>query len=149
MQTLSVGASYPHFKLEGSHLQYKGRLALPSDSPYIPLLLHEFNCGSVGGHAGIHHTYAHLAVEFYWKGIRKHVQDYVTTCDVCQRSKHEAMVPVGLLQPLPIPNQVWDDITMDFIEGLPRSHGFDSILVVVDRLSKYNHFLALKHPFTA
>ena len=124
-------------------------MIFPSNSPYIPLLLHEFHCGSVGGHAGIRRTYARLAVEFYWKGIKKHVQDYVTACDVCQRSKHEAMVPTGLLQPLSIPNQVWDDITLDFIEGLPRSHGFDSILEVVDRLSKYSHFIALKHPFIA
>ena len=79
----------------------------------------------------------------------REVHDYVQRCEVCQKVKSETLWPIGLLQPLPIPCQGWDDITLNFIEGLPPSQGKDTILVVVDRLSKFTHFLSLTHPFTA
>ena len=80
--------------------------------------------------------------------MNKDVQVYIHKCEVCQHTKAETMHPVELLQPLPIPSQVWGDISLDFIEGLPRSNGKDTILVVVDRLSKFVLFIPLNHPFS-
>jgi hypothetical protein len=77
------------------------------------------------------------------------VQAYVSTCDVCQRNKSEARSPAGLLQALPVPAQVWENISLNFIDGLPMSAGKNSILVVVDRLTKYGHFFPLSHPYSA
>ena len=70
-------------------------------------------------------------------------------CLTCQRNKILALLPVGLLVSLEIPQQVLSDISMDFIEGLPKAKGFEVVLVVVDRLSKYVHFLPFKHPYIA
>jgi hypothetical protein len=83
-----------------------------------------------------------------WQGIKQDVNSFVKQCCVCQQDKHELCNYLGLLQPLPIPQQSWSDISMDFIEGLPPSNGCSIILVIVDRFTKYSHFFALKHPFS-
>ena len=77
------------------------------------------------------------------------MQKSVQQCDICQQSKDSTLSPGGLHRPLEIPDVIWEHVSMDFISGLPQSRGYDSILVVVDRLSKYSHFLLLKHPYTA
>jgi transposase InsO family protein len=77
------------------------------------------------------------------------VEDFVRACPVCQRNKTEALSPAGLLQPLAVPSAVWCDISMDFIEALPCVQGKTVILSVVDRFSKYAHFIPLAHPYTA
>jgi len=88
-----------------------------------------------------------LCSDFYIPGNRAMVQDWVRTCVTCQRKKTEALQPAELLQPLDILSQVWADISMDFIEGL--LDGKSVILTVVDRFSKYAHFIVLGHPYTA
>jgi hypothetical protein len=77
------------------------------------------------------------------------VKQFVQSCGICQQAKPERTLPVGKLSPLPIPSVPWEVATMDFISGLPPSHGFNCILVFVDKLSKYAHFVPVCHPYTA
>jgi hypothetical protein len=77
------------------------------------------------------------------------VLQQVAECPTCQISKTEKIQYPGLLTPLDIPKMKWSEISMDFVEGLPKSRGHNVILVVVDRLTKYAHFLPLAHPYTA
>lgn len=78
---------------------------------------------------------------FYWEGMKKGIQEYVQKGEVCLMNKYQALNPAGLLQPLPIPSHIWEDITMDFLGGLPKFGGYDTIFVVVDRLTKHAYFL--------
>lgn len=112
-------------------------------------LIAAFHSSAVGGHSGIQATYQRIKRLFYWQGIKNDVETFVKQCQVCQRAKHEHCKYPGLLQPLPIPQNCWQDISMDFIEGLPKSSGYSVIMVVVDRLTKYAHFIPIKHPYTA
>lgn len=86
---------------------------------------------------------------FYLPKLTTEVQNYVRNCKVCQQNKYDTAAQPGLLQPLPIPDGIWNSISMDFIEGLPPSFNKHCIIVVVDRFSKYAHFMALSHPYTA
>ncbi|MCI06617.1 transposon TF2-1 polyprotein, partial [Trifolium medium] len=90
-----------------------------------------------------------LAENFYWENMKKDVQAYIRQCSTCQQTKYSTAKPNGLLQPLPLPNHVWEDLSMDFITGLPPSRGYSVILVVVDRFSKGVHLGALASGFTA
>ena len=82
--------------------------------------------------------------------MKKDIAEYVAVCDVCQRVKAEHQKPVGLLQPLPMPEWKWDKLGMDFITVLPMTRsGYDSIWVVVDRLTKVAHVIPLKTTYTS
>lgn len=77
------------------------------------------------------------------------IHSLLTQCQVCLQAKPDRAKYPGLLQPFPVPEGAWQVVSLDFIEGLPKSHGFNCILVVVDKFSKYAHFIPLSHPFTA
>lgn len=140
---------HPAFTIKNDRLHYKGRLVLSASLAWIPKLLAEFHMINTGGYSGVYRTYSKLAQSLYWLGMKKSVTDFVAKCLVCQQHKYLASSPQGLLQPLPIPHVVWEEVSMDFIVKLPKSQGYDVVLVVVDRLSKYGHFLPLKHPYSA
>ena len=85
-----------------------------------------------------------ISRDFWWPQMWKTIKDFVLSCDICSRSKNPRHRPYGLLQPLPIPKRPWSSISMDFIVDLPPSNSYDSILVVVDRLTKMAHFVPCK-----
>jgi transposase InsO family protein len=112
-------------------------------------VLQALHSSGLGGHSGINATYQKVKALFAWPNLKEDVKDYVTKCQVCKQAKHENCRSSGLLQPLPVPNQAWHTVSMDFIEGLPKSKTFDTILVVIDKFTKYAHFIPMAHPFTA
>ncbi|XP_019163484.1 PREDICTED: uncharacterized protein LOC109159828 [Ipomoea nil] len=130
-------------------LRYKGRLYIGSNGTLRKELMLKLHESAIGGHSGQTGTYQRMKALFYWKGLKRDVIELVRTCDTCQRCKHENVANPGLLQPLNIPEEAWQSISMDFIEGLPLSKQKNVILVVVDRLTKYAHFIAVSHPYTA
>lgn len=136
------------YDLRHGCLIVNGRVVVPKGA-LRTRLLREFHESAFGGHSGILRTFKRVQQLFDWPGLKKDVTNFIRSCDTCQRNKADTRSPAGLLAPLPIPKQIWSDISMGFITGLPRSKGKDTILVVVDRMSKYAHFIALSHPYTA
>jgi hypothetical protein len=121
---------------------------------YIANILQEnvlqfVHSSSLAGHAGYDKTIHRARKDFFWPRMKVDVKRFIRECDICQRMKAENVSPAGLLQPLPIPERPWLSISMDFIEGLPLSQGYSIIWVIMDQLTKYAHFVALKHPYTA
>jgi len=146
---LSVDANaVPNFTLQNGILRYKGRVLVGTSGSLKSLLLDTFHKSALGGHSGERATYQRLKLVFYWPKMHHEVKEYVKICRICQKNKSEHTPYPGLLEPLPVPEMAWTHISMDFIEGLPKSNGKDVILVVVDRLTKYAHFISLSHPYT-
>jgi hypothetical protein len=129
-------------------IKYKGRLYIASSTDLKTNLIQSFHSSALGGHSGDRVTYKKIKALFHWSAIKADATAFIKNCPICQKNKAEHVPYPGLLQPLPIPDIAWQHITMDFIEALPKSEGKDTILVVVDKLTKYTHFIALSHPFT-
>ncbi|KAJ9507876.1 hypothetical protein QJQ45_021195 [Haematococcus lacustris] len=142
-----------------THLQViEGRLYTTSTPPrlYIPSsplraqLLHEAHDAHTAAHLGRAKTLERLQRHFYWPQMHKTVQEYVRTCDKCQRNKATNQLPPGLLQPLPIPSRNWQQVSMDFIGPLPATpRGHTMIFTIVDKLSKMIHLIPTTTTATA
>jgi hypothetical protein len=81
--------------------------------------------------------------------MKQDVARYVASFSICQQAKSEHIKLPSKLQPIPIPPAAWHTISLDFIEGLPKSNKFNSILVVIDKFTKFGHFIPVKHAFNA
>jgi hypothetical protein len=95
-------------------------------------------------HPGSTKMYHDLRQQCWWTRMKREAAHYAFECDTCRKVKADYMKPGGLLQWLSIPEWKWDDISMDFIVGLPTTGlQFDSIWVIMDRLSKSAHFIPI------
>ena len=129
--------------IEDGLLLFKGRWYVPNSRELKNKILKSEHDSRVAGHFGQFKTLERIKANFYWPKMDQEVEEYVRSCDSCQRNKASRHKKYGLLDPLEIPNRPWDDISMDFIVGLPESSGHTKIWVVVDRFSKMAHFIPL------
>ncbi|KAL4021074.1 hypothetical protein IC575_019863 [Cucumis melo] len=131
-------------------LLFEGRLCVPSDCAVKTELLSEAHSSPFSMHPGSTKMYQDLKRVFWWRNMKREVAEFVSKCLVCQQVKAPRQKPAGLLQPLSIPEWKWENVSMDFITGLPRTlRGFTVIWVVVDRLTKSAHFVPGKSTYTA
>lgn len=148
-QIATTPQHFPHHRVHDGLVYYSGRIEIPDVPDLRCRIIAEHHATPMGGHSGLQPTLRRLAASFYWPHMRQSVTDFIRTCATCQQVKYPTHKPYGLLQLLPIPQQVWDDLTMDFITHLPPSQGKTTIWVIVDCLSKSAHFVALPPHFTA
>ncbi|GKB84211.1 putative mitochondrial protein, partial [Tanacetum coccineum] len=135
------------YNWKDAELRRKGKLVVASDVALRTQLMIVFYNETVGGHSSMQASFKKLGLLFYWKKMSKDMKNFVRRCDVCQRNKKNLEAYPGAPQLLPFPDNIWNDVSMNFVDGLPSSHGKTVIIVVVDRLTKYAYFFALSHPY--
>jgi hypothetical protein len=120
---------------------YRGKRDVPEGDQLRLQLIQEHHDTTLAGRPGRAKTFDLLDRKYYWKDMRKQVDQYVRNCHSCQRSRTSRHATFGVLRPLPVREKPWEDISKDFVVGLPECEGFDAVWVVVDRLSKMRHFI--------
>jgi transposase InsO family protein len=109
----------------------------------------------VHGHPGVSRTMELIQRNYQFKDMKNKITSYVKKCADCQRNKHSTHAPYGEMQPMELPSEPWTDISMDFVTGLPLSKdpatglSYDSILVIVDRFTKYALMIPFRRDYTA
>jgi len=134
---------------ETGYLHLNGRMYIPEADDLCLCVLRYKHDHPLSGHFGQNCTLELIRRKYIWPGICTYVKDYVKSCTACARAKTPHHQPYGMLKQLPVPDQPWNSILMDFIEQLPSSSGFTAILVVIDRLSKQAIFIPTHDTITS
>ena len=122
---------------------------MPEQTELKKELLKDAHYSSYSIHPGGNKMYQDLKKLYWWNNMKKEIGEYVSKCYTCQLINIEHRKPAGELKPLPIPEWKWEHITMDFVSALPRTRErYDSIWVIVDRLTKVAHFIPIKTGYT-
>lgn len=137
------------YSLLNGVIRFHGRIWVGNNKLAQQHVIQALHSSGLGGHSGIQATYHRIKALFAWPKMKETIATYVQGCSICQQAKPEHIKSPGLLVPLRVPDAPWTVISLDFVEGLPVSNKKNVIMVVVDKFSKYGHFVALSHPFTA
>ena len=137
---------YAQYQVRANRLIYfedwngNHQLVVP-ESLRVEIMSKVHNNITEAAHGGYAKSHNRIASIYYWPRMSRDIKKYVGTCDICQKTKPRRHTPVGMLQPIPIPSQPFKVVTMDFIPELPEGKGYDNVLVIVDKLTKYAIFI--------
>jgi hypothetical protein len=137
--------SSDEWKLTDDIITVAGHIYIPPSSSCLSAMLAAMHRVT---HEGVEQTLHRLRCDFFLPDACVIVHDHVRACVVCQQNKVDQLRLGGLLQPLDVPSVVWADIAMDFVEGFSRVNSKSVILTVVDRFSKFAHFIPPGHPYS-
>ncbi len=143
--SLSGLSGQPYSHVDG-RLYHEGKIYVPA--ALRDVILDRYHDAPLAGHFGAEKTQALIQRKYFWPKLARDVGDHVASCSVCAMTKSSRHKPYGKLTSLPAPTHKWKDISLDFVTGLPpskdwRGHTYDSILVIVDRLTKMSHYIAV------
>ena len=117
-------------------VMFRGRRWVPDKQLLRTRIIQTTHDSMIAGHPGREGTYAFIARQFFWPAMSKDVRTFTDNCGGCGRNKAWRSRRQGFLKPLPIPDRIWSEISMDFITDLPESEGCRNMVVITDRLSK-------------
>ncbi|MBW0531580.1 hypothetical protein O181_071295 [Austropuccinia psidii MF-1] len=151
LQELVKGKSVQDYSLYSSFqlLLFKDWVVFPNDPTIQLSILQKRHDSPLAGHLGQEKTLKLVKRDFHWSGMTQFIKYYVSLCQQCSRNQNIHHKKFGYLKPLPIPNDTWICLSMDFITQLPLSISFDSILVIVDRFSKMTVFIPMVSSITS
>jgi hypothetical protein len=148
-ETLQQGNLQHKFKYyelkEDGILMYKGKVYVPNSSEMKNTVVREMHNVPYVEHPRYQKSIAAIRSQYFWHGVKKEVANYIAKCLEFQKVKNEHRHPARLLHPFPIQEWKWEVVTIDFITNMPRMiKNHDSIMVVVDKLTKDAHFIPIK-----
>ena len=149
LEGLEKGEAPGYSRSNEGLVKHRNRVCVPANEELKNEIMSEAHSSGFSIHPGSTKMYRDLRENFWWNGMKKDIANFVAKCLTCQQVKVEHQKPAGMLQPLPLSEWKWEDVTMDFVSGLPRTRSnHDAIWVIVDRLTKSAHFLAIRMTYS-
>ena len=130
-------------------LWFRGKIYVPQNADLRRRVVSLCHDTKVAGHPGCWKMLKLVSRNYWWPQMSRYIRQYVSTCDLCLRTKPIRQAPVGELHPLQIPDSRWNTLSVDFVVELPFSSRYDAVITVVDSVSKRAHFIPTHMTVTA